>query len=1034
MISPNEAIPVRLPIPPAAPYLPTDPVAARALAALSDEVMPTSLDVHIRWAIESGNIVHKGEKIAQLFYTFHGMPPPLPSSTSSTANTGNGIIRARRRRNDDMRVYQQETSNGTNSNNDALPKEVVSVEIRSPSNGFLRVLFKKKCASNVVRINQTSVRPELSVINLILAAIEPCEHPAVVGGLCVVCGADMRTPADGKVQMENPIQRGQNLYQAQRDNKGTKPFSSQGNMQEPVDIRKQEIIDKQKKLSASMASSSELDNEVDDEELANLDIDAAVSIHASASSNTKNLIPKKTKSASQPTAARSLSSLLSGARATHKLQELPNQQQPSHRHTRKSVINLSSNVIDDSQMTKMTVSGGVTIAISKSEARNISEDSSKKLREEKKLCLVLDLDHTLLHATDDYRAGRFVADKVFVGHNNSDENETGHDKTSLVCNPKSNPEKRGYVRSILQAFESPPPQQQEYTQQMTKPNPAKRDDVRSILLPFELPPPMQQSYIQQKLQQQSLEETKFCLSPLPQQMQGANACMIVRHFIKLRPHLKEFFSQIQSTYQLSVYTAGTRSYAEQVAVMICRHLVGASLDEEDLNNLRMKVREKDEECRRFEGRVGRKRQLILAEKMEPALKLDASKSASKKSVSFRGSAYKKVDNETDVDVEDKNCAPNFLANEPNRLTESDTTHTLKITKAGDDVMHVPKRKNPGKDELVDESRSADVDPTHERNRLRKELEEAEKLEIKALDLRRKMFGSRIVSRTDVYDLGISVKSLNRVFPCGGVMAAILDDREDVWANAKNNVTGRPGEPPDNLLLVKPYHWEPFLGYADVNNASGQDLSTKEDAKHLAGGKIDEKEDDSQLLWTADILRRLHERYYSTALSNDEKERATVPSLLQAMRKETLSVPQVKIVFSGLIPINEQNKQSKTRPHVVRYAEELGAEVLPAVSREVTHIVAAKDQSEKIKHARKNFPGCVIVHTSWLMECFWSLTRRDVKPHHMGSLPSQHAKQDTANGTVNGFLFGNSSEEESVENDSDDGFVEDLEKEMIMRGQ
>ena len=46
---------------------------------------------------------------------------------------------------------------------------------------------------------------------------------------------------------------------------------------------------------------------------------------------------------------------------------------------------------------------------------------------------------------------------------------------------------------------------------------------------------------------------------------------------------------------------------------------------------------------------------------------------------------------------------------------------------------------------------------------------AEKLEIEALELRRKMFGSRIVSRTDVGDLGIGVKSLNRVFPCGGVM-------------------------------------------------------------------------------------------------------------------------------------------------------------------------------------------------------------------------------------------------------------------------
>ena len=75
----------------------------------------------------------------------------------------------------------------------------------------------------------------------------------------------------------------------------------------------------------------------------------------------------------------------------------------------------------------------------------------------------------------------------------------------------------------------------------------------------------------------------------------------------------------------------------------------------------------------------------------------------------------------------------------------------------------------------------------------------------------------------------------------------MDDREDVWANAKNNVTGRPGEPPDNLLLVKPYHWKPFMGYADVNNASGGDLSENGDAQQQQNGKPNDKEDDMQLL-------------------------------------------------------------------------------------------------------------------------------------------------------------------------------------------
>lgn len=69
----------------------------------------------------------------------------------------------------------------------------------------------------------------------------------------------------------------------------------------------------------------------------------------------------------------------------------------------------------------------------------------------------------------------------------------------------------------------------------------------------------------------------------------------------------------------------------------------------------------------------------------------------------------------------------------------------------------------------------------------------------------------------------------------------------MWANANNNVTGRPGEPPENLLLVKPYHWRPFMGYADVNNASGIDLSKPRDAQRHANDKMDDKETDMQLV-------------------------------------------------------------------------------------------------------------------------------------------------------------------------------------------
>ena len=816
--SSQEAIPVKLPVPPSTPSLPqklpngikTDSVAARALAALDDDD-PSSLDVHIRWTVESGSIVQKGEKIAQLFYSFHGSPPPPPGCASSASN-GNAIVRARtKKKRWAAATPSAETLNKIQVNNGAVPNDnnFVLLTIKANANGFLRIIYTKPFAFNAVQINHTA-SPKYSAINLILAAIEPCEHPAVVGGLCAVCGADTRAPKCDYVLLDEHVPQKQHDYSAKVEREGAKTKILR---KAPVDARQQQIIEKQKKLAATMASSKEFDDD-DDDEFADFDMDAAIASHAKgstqSSSNTATNpapapkptapAPKITRTTVPSTGMRSLSSLLSGAKATQKMQQIPpKQKQPpaySRRPRQMSASTNPSSSTDDAKMSKVTVSGGITITISESEAKRISDESSKKLREEKKLCLVLDLDHTLLHATDDYRAGRFVADEVLAENNNSDINEgkmNGDDKMKQESKPT------------------------------TKPNTEKRGDVRSILLPVELPPAQQQQYIQQKLQQQKQDGTNFCLSPLPQQKHKTDSSIIMRHFIKLRPHLKEFFSQIQSTYQLSVYTAGTRSYAEQVAVMICRHLVGAPLDEEGLNALRAKVREKDEQYREYKARVGRKKQLELAKNWgieedddagDGGTKLGANKRGSKKSVTFGGSAAGggKTAMKND-DKSGKSCvtikAPNNHAkgaNNPAKINEVATANADKESNVagndgecaassssssqkrsaplGDGKTHIPRKKKrvnsgslltllPTETESAKKGETAEeeqlVDPSKERDRLRKELEEAEKLEIAAVELRRKMFGSRIVSRTDVGDLGKDVKSLKRVFPCGGVM-------------------------------------------------------------------------------------------------------------------------------------------------------------------------------------------------------------------------------------------------------------------------
>ena len=145
------------------------------------------------------------------------------------------------------------------------------------------------------------------------------------------------------------------------------------------------------------------------------------------------------------------------------------------------------------------------------------------------------------------------------------------------------------------------------------------------------------------------------------------------------------------------------------------------------------------------------------------------------------------------------------------------------------------------------------------------------------------------------------------------MAAVVDDREDVWANASDNSEKtRKGEPPSNLLLVRPYHFPAFQGFADVNNAAGVDLSGSN--KSQSSGE----ETDIQLKWTGQILKDLHTLYYS---QKDGSTRQTVPELLTRMRLNVLKV--TKLVLSGLVPINRDMSPDAPRPSIIRYAECLG---------------------------------------------------------------------------------------------------------------
>lgn len=532
-------------------------------------------------------------------------------------------------------------------------------------------------------------------------------------------------------------------------------------------------------------------------------------------------------------------------------------------------------------MSQVTVAGH-TIAISEAEGQRIAEQDAERLRRQRKLSLILDLDHTLVHATSDTNARQYL----------------------------------------------------------------DRADVRSLLLPFPLPP-------------------EQIVPP-----SHAHPPMWMQHFVKLRPYVKEFLEMTLTRFEVGVYTAGTRDYAEQITLMLSRQMVDARLDQVDLDRLRHELKAAEAEFDRFKTKDGKVAQ-------SDVFPIEAS------------SLLTAADSYTNLD-------------DALRDTKAETINEENT----DDGGRPRKRRKKVTFEEFQSAKKTDSLTAEKIAEIRRQLEVAEGLEAKAQEMRQRLFGSRVVSRTDVSDLGRDVKSLKRIFPCGGTMAVVVDDREDVWANANDMPGDSRGEPPENLLLVRPYHWDRFLGFADVNNAAGVDLTlTGPNATQPTA----DTEHDRQLLWTRDVLQKLHNRFYGA------EGNSTVARILRDMRREVLSGS--RIVLSGLIPLHRQNSTA-LRPAVIRYVECLGATLQTNVSSSTTHIVAAKDGTDKILAARK-VRGCFVVKVSWLMECVWTLTRRDERLHLLGSDSHERPTQPMKNSHLENISSSSSNSSSTGGDDDDD---------------
>ena len=96
------------------------------------------------------------------------------------------------------------------------------------------------------------------------------------------------------------------------------------------------------------------------------------------------------------------------------------------------------------------------------------------------------------------------------------------------------------------------------------------------------------------------------------------------------------------------------------------------------------------------------------------------------------------------------------------------------------------------------------------------------------------------------------------------------------------------------------------------------------------------------------------------------------------------------------------------------------------------MVAKTDGTDKILAGRRT-PGCCVVKRSWLMQCYWSLTRRDPTPH---LLPAMGGERESSSGQATGRTARggphptDTAKANDESSDDDDDFAAEFEKDLM----
>ncbi|KAJ9114501.1 hypothetical protein QFC20_001374 [Naganishia adeliensis] len=183
------------------------------------------------------------------------------------------------------------------------------------------------------------------------------------------------------------------------------------------------------------------------------------------------------------------------------------------------------------------------VKVSYDQAHKIALEARVKLLTEKRLILVVDLDQTIIHAAVDPTIGEWL-DECFGKGSNVCELRAAEGRPESGAVEARKPEETKEEGEGAKSDETAKVDGEVAGKEQTKsdnPNADAIKDVFRFQLPNELPPHLKGKY------RQVIRHEDMCW-----------------YYIKPRPGLPEFLEKMSKLYEMHVYTAGSRSYANAV--------------------------------------------------------------------------------------------------------------------------------------------------------------------------------------------------------------------------------------------------------------------------------------------------------------------------------------------------------------------------------------------------------------------------------------------------------------------------------------